>query len=420
MSISKTLIVTLTQDRAKTKEKFYIYKNDVGVDMYIELSNLTYRFDDKTNNFKYANALLKTPEELVFTIKYLTVENGKVIFSFTQDVIKNMQTIGKYEIQIQLFDSNLNRVTLPSITLEVKEPIGQTEVGIVDAVVGYSYVGNCFVANEINLFSIENGYIKTVWETGDLISATRLNNIEEGIENNRLDINILKNLLIQLPTYTYPTVTITSNIKSAELGSSISPTIKATYTKNDGGSVKSILIKDGSVGISDNYSITVPRFILKEDKNYTVEISYGDGEIKKDNFGNKCEDGQIKAGTISSSTTIKPYRGYFGFCSNSSEIPNGDTIRSNNIKGLDLKKGDNITVTTDKTSRLVCFAYPNSLGECKKIRYDNLNDDENKSAFNTMVLNVVDANGENPISYKVYYYISPIEFGMNSTFILTL
>ena len=63
MAISKTLIVTLNQDKAKPREKFFIYRNDVGVDIYIELSNLTYQCDNKRNNFKHANALFKTPTD---------------------------------------------------------------------------------------------------------------------------------------------------------------------------------------------------------------------------------------------------------------------------------------------------------------------------------------------------------------------
>ena len=182
MSISKTLIVTLNQDKSKPKEKFFIYRNDVGVDMYIELSNLTYQFDNKRNNFKYANAVFRTPEGKVFTVDYLDIVDNKVVFSFTPSVIKNMQVIGKYEVQFQLYDANLNRVTIPPITLEVKEPIGQTTLEIEEAVVDYAYVGKSMVAREVKLFAMEDGYIKTVWETGDLITATKLNNLEAGVE----------------------------------------------------------------------------------------------------------------------------------------------------------------------------------------------------------------------------------------------
>ena len=47
MAISRTLVVSLEQDRANPEEKMFIYRGDVGVDIYIELSNLTYQFNNK-------------------------------------------------------------------------------------------------------------------------------------------------------------------------------------------------------------------------------------------------------------------------------------------------------------------------------------------------------------------------------------
>ena len=420
MAITKTLVVTLNQDKAKPREKFFIYRNDVGVDIHIELSNLTYQFDDKRNNFKYANAIFRTPKGLVFTVHYLEIINERVVFSFTEEIIKNMQTIGKYELQLQLFDNTLNRISLPIITFEVKEPIGQSGVTITEAIVDYSYTGSCFVANEINLFSIENGYVKTVWETGDLITASRLNNMEDGISNNRTDIDFLKSLLIKEPIYTAPTLQLTSNLSNAELGSSVSFLLKGVFNKNDAGSVNSILISDGNIELSNAYSYAVPRFTLTGDKTYNIRVSYNDGAIKKNNFGIESPNGQIKAGSLTASTTIKAYRSYFAYCSDNGEKPTAENIRANVIKGLNATNGTTMSITTTPNTRMVCFAYPYSIRDCTKIRYENLNDDENKTAFTMTTLKIPDASGNNEIAYRVYYYIAPIEFGMNATFTLTI
>ena len=420
MSISKTLIVTLSQDKSKPKEKFFIYRNDVGVDMYIELSNLTYQFDNKRNNFKYANAVFKTPEGKVFTVDYLGIVDNKVVFSFIPSVIKNMQVIGKYEVQFQLYDANLNRVTIPPITLEVKEPIGQTTLEIEEAVVDYAYVGKSMVARDIKLFAMEDGYIKTVWETGDLITAVRLNNMEDGIYNNRIDIDLLKSLLIKAPTYTKPTVSIRANVSNVEMGKVISPALTVSFVRNDAGSATSVVIKEGNEVLANAYNYTVPSFKITGDKVYKTEVSYGDGGVKNNNLGQPDSTGQIKAGTITATTTIKAYRGYFGFCSDSSTIPTASEIRNQTVKGLNLSNGNTISVTTSASSRLVCFAYPSTLRDCTKIRYENLNDDENKSAFSSTILEIPDASGENPISYRVYYYIAPIPFGTTATFTLTV
>ena len=79
-----------------------------------------------------------------------------------------------------------------------------------------------------------------------------------------------------------------------------------------------------------------------------------------------------------------------------------------------------MSITTTPNTRMVCFAYPYSIRDCTKIRYENLNDDENKTAFTMTTLKIPDASGNNEITYRVYYYIAPIGFGMNATFTLTI
>ena len=79
MAISKPLIVSINQDKTRPNEKMFIYRNDFGVDMYIDLSNLTYKFDGG-KNFKYANALFKTPNGEVHAINSLGIIDGKIKF----------------------------------------------------------------------------------------------------------------------------------------------------------------------------------------------------------------------------------------------------------------------------------------------------------------------------------------------------
>ena len=244
--------------------------------------------------------------------------------------------------------------------------------------------------------------------------------MEDGIFNNRTDIDLLKTSLIEEPTYIAPTLQLTSSLSSAELGSSVSFLLKGVFNKNDAGSANNILISDGSIGLSNTYSYTVPSFTLTGDKTYNIKVSYNDGAIKKNNFGIKNPNGQIKAGSLTASTTIKAYRGYFAYCSDNGTKPTVEEIRANAVKGLNATNGTVMSVTTTSNTKTVCFAYPYSIRDCTKIRYENLNDDENKTAFTMMTLNIPDASGSNEITYRVYYYTAPVEFGMKATFTLTI
>ena len=197
MAISKNLIVTIRNDRAKPEDKMFIYRNDTGVDVYIEISNLGYTVSRSDNKafITSAKAFYKTPSGNVIQYpKPLDIINGKKIkFSFTNEITPTMQEIGEYELQFQLFDNAGGRVTVPSYYFYVKEPMGQTTLDD-NSVVGLAIVGDSIIAvtGEEILFDMENGYIKTEWVSGDLITANRLNNMENGIYTAIEEINAIK------------------------------------------------------------------------------------------------------------------------------------------------------------------------------------------------------------------------------------
>lgn len=197
MAISKDLVVTIKSDKAKPEDKMFIYRNDNNIDVYIEISNLGYTVSKSNKPFiTSAKAFYKTPGGTV--IQYprpLEIVNGKKIkFSFTEEITPTMQEIGEYELQFQLFDNTGGRITVPPYYFYVKEPMGQT--GIDDnAVVGLAIVGDSLLPmsddDEI-LFVMEDGYIKTTWASGDLITANKLNNMENGIHTAIEEINAIK------------------------------------------------------------------------------------------------------------------------------------------------------------------------------------------------------------------------------------
>ena len=82
MAISKNLIVTIRNDKAKPEDKMFIYRNDTGVDVYIEISNLGYTVSRSDNKafITSAKAFYKTPSGNVIQYpKPLDIINGKKI-----------------------------------------------------------------------------------------------------------------------------------------------------------------------------------------------------------------------------------------------------------------------------------------------------------------------------------------------------
>lgn len=113
------------------------------------------------------------------------IEDNIIIFRIDKDFTDNVDEIGIYKIQFHIYDTLDNRITIPPISFEVKELLGiidefDSKYGIVDN----SYTDICNVLDdgkEIDIF-LNGKYIKTIWNTGDLISSSKLNKIEEAIE----------------------------------------------------------------------------------------------------------------------------------------------------------------------------------------------------------------------------------------------
>lgn len=190
MAITKNLVVTLKDDIVELKDKMFIFRNDVGVEMIIELKDFEYSIDaiGNKNNFSKVSAIFRTPSGKLYSYNNIKVSSGKIRFVFTQDLIDVMQEIGEYELQFQLYDKLNNRLTIPSYNFYVKEPLSLPNEAIVGkGTVGFSYVAE----DETYLFSIENGYIKTEWEAGDLITKGKLNKIENAIFD---VVNVINNM----------------------------------------------------------------------------------------------------------------------------------------------------------------------------------------------------------------------------------
>lgn len=336
MAISKPLIVSINQDKTRPNEKMFIYRNDIGVDMYIELTNLTYKFDG-SKNFKFANALFKTPSDIVYTVNNLSIIDGKIKFSFNEEVVSHIQEIGRYELQFQIFDVDKNRLTIPSYYFDVKEPLGNTQVNFEEGVIDFAHVDYSYITEDTNvaLFAVEDGYIKTNWQTGDLITSERMNNIEDGIsmalskEANVTyisdkpstvaigglplgytsdGISIVELIDNMLHPYKAPSISlsITPSNTLYELGATISSlTLKATITQGSNDITSLVFLKDGSP-LPSTSNTTLTQSNIRNNVTYSAYVSDNINRINSNSINIKFIN-PIYIGSLSevNSTNIK-------------------------------------------------------------------------------------------------------------------
>ena len=110
-------------------------------------------------------------------------------------------------------------------------------------------------------------------------------------------------------TYTKPTISIANNGGQAsgnvEAGTTITPKLKATFTKNDAGDLTSIVIKNGGTEVANGTTSPLTYdgdsvVIGDESVTFTASATYGDAPVKTNNLGQESTENWFAGGTINS------------------------------------------------------------------------------------------------------------------------
>jgi hypothetical protein len=234
-------------------------------------------------------------------------------------------------------------------------------------------------------------------------------------------------------TYTAPSIAIANNGGQAsgnvEAGSSITPKLKATFTKNDAGALSSISILQGSdsvaTGTSSPLTYTGDAFTIGDETvTFTASASYGDAPEKTNNLGEVSKENWFAGGAINSSAySITGKRNLF-YGTGVGAVP---TVTSDMVRGLANKKlnpsaNTSITINVAVGQQYIAFAYPASLRDVNNVTYVEANDSGMASSFTKSTINVADARGgENGLmSYKVYTYAMAVPAAAPMTFKVTI
>jgi hypothetical protein len=234
-------------------------------------------------------------------------------------------------------------------------------------------------------------------------------------------------------TYTKPTVSLSNNGGQAsgnvEAGTTITPKLKATFTKNDAGDLTAISIKKGSAAVVEGTSS--PQVydgddivIGDETISFTASATYGDAPVKKNNLGQDSKENWFAGDTVNSSAySITGKRNMF-YGTGVGEVP---TVNSDFVRGLVNKKlapaqGAAVTINVAVGQQYIAFAYPATMRDVNNVTYVEANDSGMASSFTKHTIDVADARGgENGLmSYKVYTYKMAVPAAAAMTFKVTI
>lgn len=184
--------VTVGKQESIIDAPIILYRGDREVEVEFTLVGNKYTFSSGGNVIESANAthgqlVLNTPSGENMFSEVTECDNGKVVFVITKEMIDELIEVGFYSFQIRLYDSEelVSRVTIPPVQqgFDIRNPIAaEDETNVVDqALVDYSRINKDQSDEEMYTFDWNGDYNKTEWEHHDIISANKLNKIEDAL-----------------------------------------------------------------------------------------------------------------------------------------------------------------------------------------------------------------------------------------------
>ena len=216
------------------------------------------------------------------------------------------------------------------------------------------------------------------------------------------------------PTYSQPGVTCRVSTGTAagsyEVGTEINTTIQGTFTQNDAGELTTIEILKNGVSVLSQATSPITSeaqtFTLGEETvSFTAKATYAAGPVKNDNLGQPSPDGQIKAGSkTSSAVSFTGKRNlFYGTGVGAAPEATSEIVRGLANKKLGPANGTSFNINVAVGQQYVIIAYPATLRDLTKCFYVEQNTDL-AANFEKSNISVQGANGAAGADYKVYVY----------------
>ena len=174
-------VVTISRGTSYIDDQIILFKGDRNVEVQITLKNNPFKSKDGSSA-SCAQLIIDREAGPLFS-EISQISNNRISFVVTGEMIDDFEELGDYNFQIVLFNQDqTSRVTLPIVYagIIIKEPLYE------ETIAGRTFANNeravLLASNDPEEVFDDNGdYNRTNWNSGDIITDTKLNKIEEAL-----------------------------------------------------------------------------------------------------------------------------------------------------------------------------------------------------------------------------------------------
>ena len=187
MAISKDITIKILGNQSQLDENIYVYEKDNGVIFNFKLMEYKYKYDKDPDNILNSNAtdILEAYTTIVNPLgEELEQLNGEVVndvvkFTLDKTYTDQLTEIGIYNLQIHIKCTHAE-FSIPPIEFEVLERLKGKAITN-NAQADSAQVDITSIENTIAQIDVVDGILNVVWQRGDIISSTKLNQMTEAI-----------------------------------------------------------------------------------------------------------------------------------------------------------------------------------------------------------------------------------------------
>lgn len=266
--MKKEYSIIINKQKSILNRQLSIFQHDKGIDVYFKLMDTDYL--DLSSNYLLSDIVLVSPLKKQIKSDIVPIIDNKILFTINNEIMNQIDEIGNYHVHIRIYDDKGGRIKLPYFIMSVEEcevDDDDLSYGTVDG----TAIDNTKVAKygkELKTFNNDGSYNRTVWISGDVITDSKLNKLEQATSEIRDEILQHKAKLIELEE---------SKGYTIKKGTEDTPIIISELSKG------SYILK----GWAKDFNSSTEIIYLDGNRNYVYITSNGEGQT----YGLQCFDG---------------------------------------------------------------------------------------------------------------------------------